>query len=264
MQNLRVHGVPPYRVAVLHGGPGAPGSVSLLARELAKERGVLEPLQTRDSVDGQVDELRAVLGEHGDLPLTLIGSSWGAMLGFIFAARHPALVRKLILVGSGVFEERYAAGILDTRLNRLGERDRAEVERFLAALDDPTSPDKDGLMARFGALLTKADAYDPLSLETGELACQYDLHQKVWREARALRISGEFLALGAHIRCPVLAIHGDYDPHPVEGVREPLVRVLADFRFVPLERCGHLPWIERQARERFYRLLTEALPPVNP
>ena len=62
----------------------------------------------------------------------------------------------------------------------------------------------------------------------------------------------------------MLAIHGNYDPHAAEGVREPLARVLADFRFVLLERCGHLPWIERQAREEFYRLLSDALPPVTP
>jgi pimeloyl-ACP methyl ester carboxylesterase len=53
----------------------------------------------------------------------------------------------------------------------------------------------------------------------------------------------------------VVAIHGDYDPHPAEGVREPLSRVLSDFRFVTLEKCGHLPWIERHAKEPFYDLL---------
>jgi pimeloyl-ACP methyl ester carboxylesterase len=53
----------------------------------------------------------------------------------------------------------------------------------------------------------------------------------------------------------VVAIHGDYDPHPTEGVREPLSKVLKDFRFIMLEHCGHLPWIEREAREGFFELL---------
>src|SRR5712692_10060037 len=54
MQNLRLYGQSPFTVAVLHGGPGAPGTMAPVARELATEWGVLEPLQTADSLDGQV------------------------------------------------------------------------------------------------------------------------------------------------------------------------------------------------------------------
>jgi pimeloyl-ACP methyl ester carboxylesterase len=57
----------------------------------------------------------------------------------------------------------------------------------------------------------------------------------------------------------VLAIHGDSDPHPAAGVREPLSRTLPDFRFILLEKCGHMPWLERQARDTFYALLREEL-----
>src|SRR5258708_29599404 len=120
MRNLRIYGQSPFTVAVLHGGPGAPGTMAPVARELATEWGVLEPLQTADSLDGQVEELRAVLDEHADLPVTLIGSYWRAMLGYIVAARYPAHVRKLILVGTGLCEARYAPGLphtLDHRPN---------------------------------------------------------------------------------------------------------------------------------------------------
>ena len=57
----------------------------------------------------------------------------------------------------------------------------------------------------------------------------------------------------------VLSIHGNHDPHPAEGVQKPLTAVLADFRFVLLERCGHTPWLERQARDEFYRVLRTEL-----
>lgn len=56
-----------------------------------------------------------------------------------------------------------------------------------------------------------------------------------------------------------MAIHGDYDPHPAEGVRRPLSRVLDDFEFVLLESCGHRPWIERAARDWFYDILRQEL-----
>jgi pimeloyl-ACP methyl ester carboxylesterase len=259
MQNLRLYGQPPFTVAVLHGGPGAPGTMAPVARELAAEWGVLEPLQTADSLDGQVEELRAVLGERADLPVTLIGSSWGAMLGYIFAARYPAHVRKLILVGSGVYEARYAAGIEQTRLDRLSEAERARALELLELLERPDTVDKSRLMNAMGQLYTKADAYDPLTLDTEGLDAQYEMLVRVWSDAEALRASGELLALGKRIACPVLALHGDYDPHPPAGVQEPLSSVVGDFRFVLLAHCGHLPWIERQARDEFFRLLRAEL-----
>jgi pimeloyl-ACP methyl ester carboxylesterase len=85
------------------------------------------------------------------------------------------------------------------------------------------------------------------------------VYAAVWPEAAELRRSGRLLELGEQIECPVVAIHGDYDPHPAAGVREPLSRTLEDFRFVLLEKCGHKPWIERQAREAFFAALRTAL-----
>ena len=81
-----------------------------------------------------------------------------------------------------------------------------------------------------------------------------DLQRRVGRSSE-LRSSGKLLELGREICCQVVAIHGDYDPHPFEGVRDPLSRVLKDFRFILLEKCGHRPWIEREAKERFYEIL---------
>jgi pimeloyl-ACP methyl ester carboxylesterase len=262
MQNLRTYGTAPYSMAVVHGGPGAAGEMAPVARELASDWGVLEPLQTATSLAGQVDELRNVLERNGDLPVTLIGFSWGAWLSFLLAARSPALVRKLILVGSGGFEERYAAELEETRLGRLSEKDRVEVRSLLHRVEDPAAADKGAALARLGTLLSKADAYDALrdaSHARHAIDLRADIFQNVWREAADLRRSGELLSVGRQIQCPVVAIHGDYDPHPAEGVQKPLSVVLPRFRFVLLKNCGHKPWIERQARDEFYRVLRDEL-----
>jgi pimeloyl-ACP methyl ester carboxylesterase len=259
LQNPRIYGQAPFSVAVVHGGPGAPGEMAPLARELATEWGILEPLQTATSIEGQVEELRAILSTNGDPPVTLIGFSWGAWLSFIVAARYPALVKKLILVGSGGFEERYAAGLLDLRLGRLREAERREVKALLKRFEDSVILDGSEAFARLGALLSKADAYDPVTCRSEVIEHQADVFRSVWREAVELRKSGKLLALGSRIRCPVVAIHGDYDPHPAEGVQQPLSTVLTDFRFVLLSKCGHMPWIERQARDEFYRVLKQEL-----
>ncbi len=259
MKNLRTYGEAPFNVVVIHGGPGAPGEMAAVARKLSTNWGILEPLQTATSLEGQIEELKTVLEKHGDLPVTLIGFSWGAWLSFVFAAVYPALIEKLILIGSGPYEEKYAPRIRETRLNRLGEEDRAEVRSLIEVLDDPAFKDKHEAFARFGALLSKADAYDPIMYESKVIDCQADIFESVWKEAAELRRSGRLLELGKHIKCPVVAIHGDYDPHPAEGVQKPLSVILKDFRFILLQNCGHMPWIERQAKNRFYGILKEAL-----
>jgi pimeloyl-ACP methyl ester carboxylesterase len=65
--------------------------------------------------------------------------------------------------------------------------------------------------------------------------------------------------LGRQVVCPVVALHGDGDPHPAAGVREPLTGVLKDFQFILLRDCGHTPWIERRAKEAFYDILRAQL-----
>lgn len=72
---VRKYSNSPYGVAVLHGGPGAPGYMAPVARELAKTIGVIEPIQTRDSADGQINELIEQLTVHADPPVTMIAGS---------------------------------------------------------------------------------------------------------------------------------------------------------------------------------------------
>jgi pimeloyl-ACP methyl ester carboxylesterase len=260
MENLRTYGNPPFHVVVLHGGPGAPGQMAPVARELSSRRGVLEPLQTKSNLEGQVQELFSVLEKNCAFPVTLIGSSWGAMLGFIFSASYTMFVKKLILVGSGVFEKKYAEKIQEKRLKRLDLQDRKEVLELLDILSFPAERDKNKFFNRLGELLTKADAYNPITLETEIIEAQYELHQNVWKDVLKLRNSGELLKLGKKISCPVLSIHGDYDSHPAAGVEKPLSSVLGDFKFILLKNCGHLPWIEKEAKSEFYAILEKELP----
>ncbi len=255
MKNFRKYGNAPFNVVVIHGGPGAPGEMAPVARELSSITGVLEPLQTALTIEGQIEELRDVLARNGDLPVTLIGWSWGAWLSFIFCAKHPAFVNKVILIGSGPFEEKYALNIMKTRLGRLSTEEKVEVLSLMESLIDPAIRDKNASLAQFGKLISKADSYDSLPHKSEGLECQYEIYQSVWEQAQRLRSRGELLEFGKKIQCPVVAIHGDYDPHPFEGVKLPLSRILKDFRFILLENCGHQPWIERSAKVRFYTLL---------
>lgn len=255
MKNFRKYGKSPFNVVVIHGGPGVPGEMAPVARELSSFGGVLEPFQMAKTIEGQISELKAVLKRNGNFPITLIGWSWGAWLGFIFTAKYPAFVQKLILIGSGPFEEKYALDIMNTRLSRLGKEEKAEALSLMKTLNSSSVEDKNTFMARLGKLISKADSYNPLPHKDEILECRYDIYQDVWEQARELRKSERLLEFGKEIRCPVIAIHGDYDPHPYEGIKRPLSRILKDFRFTLLENCGHHPWIEKSAKARFYSIL---------
>jgi pimeloyl-ACP methyl ester carboxylesterase len=262
VDNPRLYGRPPYSVAVIHGGPGGGGEMAPVARKLAAGRGVLEPIQTAGTLDGQVDELCAILEARAALPAVLIGYSWGAWLAFIAAARHPDLVRKLILVSSGPFQESFVPAIEATRLERLDPGEQLEYDACLKTLGDPAAGGKDSALARLGELAKKSDTFDPLEADEAEddkPSVRGDIFSSVWEEAAGMRKSGELLAMGKCIACPVVAIHGDYDPHPAAGVLKPLTSVLGDFRFSLLKQCGHKPWMERQARDDFFAVLGREL-----
>lgn len=262
MVSVRSYGDTPFRVAVVHGGPGAPGSVAVVARELARDVGALEPLQTQTTLAGQIAELEGVLRQHAQPPVVLIGHSWGAWLAWLLTAQAPDLVKRLVLVGSGPFTMEYVSQINPNRFSRMTPAEQALYRDLLARLSDPATAGEPGLLDQLGELVEKADSYEPLTIATDErdrLAVDGSLYQSVWEEAAALRKSGELLRAAERITCPVLAIHGDVDPHPAAGVREPLTKALSDFRFVLLERCGHSPWKERHAADRFYELLRQEL-----
>lgn len=255
MKPVRKWGPGPYSLAVIHGGPGAPGEVAPVARELSAVRGVLEPLQTATTLDGQVQELRSVLEEDALAPVTLIGYSWGAFLSWITAARYPLLVGKLILVSSAPFEESYAGSIIRTRLDRMNAEERTEAKALITQMEDPAVENKDTILARLGLLLSHADSYDPVAFTDESFHTQYNIFRGVWDQARELRRNGVLIQMARAIRCPVIAIHGEFDPHPAQGVEEPLSRACPDFRFLLLKKCGHRPWIERNASDAFYEAL---------
>ncbi len=258
MNNPRKYGKSPYRIAVIHGGPGATGSMEPVARELSRHWGVLEPLQHAVTIEGQIIELYTLLESSGESSFTLIGHSWGAWLSYLFAARYPKFIKKLILIGSAPFEEKYVPDIWRTRYERLSGLERIEIQQLQKALDDPATENKDKIFTRIGKIISGIDSFN--QIQTNEIIhAHYTVFNQVWKEAMELRKDGRLLLNGQQILCPVIAIHGDYDPHHFSGVQVPLSETINEFRFYLLKNCGHRPWMEKEARESFYELLMKEL-----
>ncbi len=143
-------------LAVIHGGPGAPGYMAPVAKELARDFRVLEPFQRPSggeplTVARHVEDLREFLAERfpGERP-ALVGSSWGAMLALCFAAEHPGAPGPVVMVGSGTFDPaaraRYKA-ILASRID-------AAVQARLDAVDRE-EPDPDRRLGRRADVLMR-------------------------------------------------------------------------------------------------------------
>ena len=257
MENLRKYGKAPFSIVVVHGGPGAAGEMVPVAQELKACGGILEPLQTANSIEGQIEELKCQLEKNGDLPVVLIGFSWGAWLSILFTVKYQSFVKKLILIGSGPFEEKYAGIIEETRLSRLTDLEKKKYYYVIKSLIRG-SADVKTLLNQLESLLSITDCFNRIeyNLDIGEtIEFRSDIFQSVSTEAAGLRRSGILLEQITLIQCPLIAIHGDFDPHPSEGVREPLSKHRKTSKFILLDKCGHRPWIEKQAQDEFYKVL---------
>ncbi|MBI1817780.1 MAG: alpha/beta hydrolase [Deltaproteobacteria bacterium] len=253
------HGPP---VVVLHGGPGAPGSAAGLARAIADDFQILEPLQRRSgrvplTVSRHVDDLSAVAPR----PVMLIGTSWGAMLGLSFAARYPRDVSALVLVGCGTYDENSRVlfrASLDQRLGAPGRERIATLKNRLAS--ELNAANRNVIQAELGAAYMKAESYDLIE-EDGDVAdgawVDEAGHVETWNDALRLQREGVEPDAFSRISARVLMIHGDVDPHPGPATRDLLRRFIPQLEYVELERCGHEPWRERHARHHFVELVRE-------
>lgn len=253
LETIRKYGKQPFKIGLLHGGPGASGEMKPVAENLSCDFGILEFLQTEKSVDGQIEELHNQLISCADLPAILIGYSWGAWLGFLFASRYPDLIKKLILISAGPFESKYNKDLLSIRLNRLNQQDRKETERLISMINSGNSDNE--ILRRFGNLMSIADSYDSLPVDNDLVNLDMIIYDSVWAEASRLRETYELINCADKIKCPVVAIHGVYDSHPIDGVEKPLSISLSDFRMIRIKNCGHTPWKERYAKDVFFEIL---------
>lgn len=264
LPGVRRYGSPPRRLVVIHGGPGAPGMVGDLARELSADgTGVLEPLQAASSVDGQVHELAETLRAEGDGSYLAVGSSWGAMLAVLTAQRHADLFARLVLVGSAPFAPTGGTTTAATRRARMSDALRAELVELEASIAGPDPQRATSAFARSADLLLGVDHLDPIVDHLDVITHQLEVFEAVWGEVARRRAAGTLLDASLPLACPVLVLHGDHDPHPLAGVVEPLRAITDDLTVRVLERCGHLPWLERGARERFLALLRATTRPAS-
>jgi len=256
----RTHGEKPYRVVALHGGPGASGSLYDLCEEIGKEVGVIEILNQGMSIHEQVEEVFSVISLIGLQPVILVGHSWGAWLSIYYENAHPEQVDKLILISSGPFDSEYVNQIEKTRTNRMSRKAKEKLSEHFVKINDEDETLANEHFAKAGQLISTLDSYeiDRADIDDKQKV-DMKIYQQIWAEASKRRQTGELMNALKSVQCRIQIIHGDHDPHPVDGVKRPLQKEGLNVKCFVLSKCGHYPWRERHAKANFYQILERLL-----
>lgn len=252
-------------VILLHGGPGAPGTMAPLARELSGDFDVHEPWQRRSgeqllTVAQHVEDLRELVvslmpsSDEAVAPPSLVGHSWGAMLALAFGAAHPALCGPVVLVGCGTFGHSARTELHRRLTSRMDNALTVQLATLSAEVTDP-----DARLAAMGELLAPVYGHDLLDIDQELGPCDARGHHETWDDMLRLQREGRYPADFAAITSPVLMLHGAQDPHPGFLIRDGLQRVMPQLEHKEWDACGHSPWLERAVRDDFLHTLREWL-----
>lgn len=238
---------------VLHGGPGAshdylrPGfDVLAEARTLVfyDQRGGGRSPVAREVPCGwqeHVADLEALRAAWGLERLDLAGYSWGGLLAMLYAVAHPERVARLALVAPApasraaraAFDEAFAARNLAPAL---------QAERAAVRASDLRTRDPEAFQRRIFELSVVPYFHDAaLARNLTPFRLTGRVQQEVWQSL------GDYDLRPAlrRLRVPALVLHGEDDVIPVDSARE--TATLLGAHFVPVPRCGHVPFVEAPA-----------------
>lgn len=251
-------------VLLVHGGPGICDYLESLSDMLGdivtvhryEQRGCgrsaeVEPLD----IGTFVADIEALRVRWGHQRWTVVGHSWGATLGLLYAIAHPERVTKLAYIsGVGITEE-WKPEFRRNRSGRLTEREWARWKEVAQRIERGDSDP--ALETESAEFLVRTDFADPSRLSMAPRPFfAYPPNGRV-----SARLNGDWTRLvdSGVLRDRVsalgvltLVLHGAGDPRPSWPARE-LAELIPGARFVLLDDVGHEPFWERP--EPFRKLL---------
>jgi 3-oxoadipate enol-lactonase len=150
-----------------------------------------------------------------DAPVALVGASYGGLVCLDFAARHPELVTKLVLLDSPLPDHEWSADVTayaEEEEQLLEAGDLSGATELNLSFWAPTVADRLRPMTRWS-----------LELEIDEI---------------------EQVDLGA-VRAPTLVAVGEHDKADFHVIADRLVRELPDAEHAVIAGAGHLPSVEQ-------------------
>lgn len=262
----KIVGDGPETLVAVHGGPGNTLESILNDLEpLAKNGRVIYYDQrgngrsdlikegARLAIEKHVADLEAVRQFFKLDKMTLLGNSWGGMLISFYAVEHPDRVARMILHNPGEPTKAFAMEAVDeinARLSRY-KGERAKRYAFVSNPQNWVKSKDPRAMCRewFGMLAPTYVAKDEsLARFKGDVCAgpeeavryQQVVNMQVWGTMGEWNLLPR---LGV-VKAPVLIIHGEVDPIPVES-SEAWAQGFPNARLLVVKDSGHLSHVEQ-------------------
>ena len=171
------------------------------------------------------------------------------MLAVAYAAAHPDTISGVVMVAPGTFD-----AVSRRHMNELiDERTTPSVRQKMADLVNQV-PDPNQRLKMHAKLMEGAYCFDSVPVRSTE---PFDAgsYKETWDDMVRLQAAGVYPAAFKAITCPVLMLHGAFDPHPGDLIAASLLPHISHLEYRMWERCGHYPWLERAVTKEFYSVL---------
>lgn len=249
------------RTLVLHGGPGAHHEYllpqMLRVADLGRERELLfydqrgggrSRTDARDPITWrtQVGDVGAVLREFDMDDVLIVGFSWGALLGMLYAAEsagNPALPRPraLCLIDPAPVSRTHRAAFETEFARRQAGADVLRLREELSASGLRERDPEAYRQRNFELSVAGYFARPERAADLTPFRVNARVQQSVWDSLGNFDLAGDG-TLSA-IQRPALITHGRQDPIPVAS-SEDAARAM-DAELVLIEDCGHVPYVEQ-------------------
>lgn len=254
-------GVP---MIILHGGPGFAHTYLMpsasIWKKLSKERPIIFYDQRgagQSTIKGpkgtctlkdQINDLYALRNHLGYSEIILLGHSWGGFLGMAYTARHPAHVKKLILVDSAaprprdtIFLQKYVFPEIQERRQKLA---------FAVELGDKQAIKSD-TVEKFSMLFYSPEKKEAIIPEAGNTTYNYDVNKALWTDLERYDLSPVI----QDFTQSTLIITGRFDMNVAPLVAYRIHKLIPKSKYEVFEYSGHLPFFEEP--ERFVQVIKE-------
>lgn len=241
---------------LLHGGPGAdhryllPQMLHLAAKYdllLYDQRGGGQSRASDNSPIGwrdHVADLAAVCQEYDIASPSILGYSWGGMLALLYAitqSQHASLPKpaRLVLISPAPVTSEYRAEF-DANLRARGNAPAIADERAILMASDLRDRDPDAYRQRIFELGVAGYFYDPANARNlTPFRVVGRVQQSTWDSLGDFDLRPDIGRLQVTARI----VHGRDDPIPPASSID-VARALKT-EPVFLDRCGHVPYVER-------------------
>ncbi len=245
-------------LVIVHGGPGlAHNYLYEPFKQLSDEYklvfydqrgcGNSAEINSADSVTmaTMVEDLEQIRKEFEIDKLTLVGQSWGALIGIEYTSKFPDNVNRLLLLEPGPGSTEYLGKFQQTIMSRLSQNDKNRIVEISQQPKLRYNPD---LFNEFMKLRYKGYSLD--STFVGKMHMNYFDSAKVVKFFSSSATFASYLMnfnlydKMKNINCPVLIIHGENDPIPNSSI-ERMASSFGNCELHIFKDSGHFVHIEK-------------------